>query len=90
MSFFISLPYFVHYCITHEIATLETKHCELVAVSVKQWVLNIHNAYILTCILFRYAFLSTRRVTEYVCVDKCKYGQTSKHFQTLFLQGRLD
>ena len=90
MSYYISLAYFVHYCITHEIAPFETKHCEPVTVTVKQWVLNIHNAYILACILFRYAFLSTRKIIQYVCVDKCKYGQKSKHFQTLFMQGRLD
>jgi len=61
MSFYISLPYFAHYCITHETAPAETKHCEPVTVTVKQYVLNIYNAYILTCILFRYAFLSTRK-----------------------------
>ena len=89
MSFYISLPYFVHCYITHEAAPLETKHCELVTVTVKQWVLNIYNAHILTYILFKYAFLSSRKVIAYVCVDKCKYGQISKHFQTLFPQGRL-
>jgi hypothetical protein len=39
------------------------QNTELANVTVKQWVLNIYNAYILTCTLFRYAIFSTRKVT---------------------------